>query len=98
MIGQLILVVMAWREMLGENLTAHLDGLNEAVGVGTAREMAGQLGDHVLPHRGLNLAVDALVGDDLDVALSEGDVNEHAGAALGGRDRRADQPSRARYP
>src|SRR4029453_4082654 len=84
MIGQLVLVEMARRKMLGEDLAAHLDGLDETLGARAAREMTGQLRDHVLPYRGLHFAIDALIGDHLGVMLGERDIDEHAGAAFGG--------------
>jgi hypothetical protein len=84
MIGKLVLVGVARREMLREDLAAHLGGYDEALRARAAREMAGELGDHLLPHRGPHLAVDAVIGDDLGEALGERDIDEHAGAPFGG--------------
>src|SRR6188508_1770860 len=68
----------------GGKFAAHLDGLDETLGARAAREMASQLRDHVLPHRRLHFAIDALIGDHLGVAFGERDIDEHAGAAFGG--------------
>ena len=84
MVRQLVLVGMTRREMLGEHLAAHADRGDEALIARAAREMAGELGDDLLPDDRAHLLVDAVVGDHLGVALGEGDVDEHAGAAAGG--------------
>ena len=50
MVRQLVLVGMAGREMLGEHLAAACRSRVMKPSVaGAAREMAGELGDHVLP-------------------------------------------------
>ena len=51
MIGQLVLVGAAWREVLGEDLSASLDGDDQALGAPIVPKMLDQKIDNLDPGR-----------------------------------------------
>ena len=60
-----------------------LDSVDKAFDASPGK-MRGQRIDDLVPGRVRHFAVDAFVSDHLGVVLGEGDVDHHAGAALGG--------------
>ncbi len=83
MIGKLVIVHVAWREMLGENVSASLDRADETFRGGSAPEMTGQFVHDILPGRRRHLAVKPVIGDHLGEVLGEGNIDQHARAAFG---------------
>ena len=73
-------VVRARREMLGQHAAAERDRLDEAVGEPALAGGDDERADGIVPDARLDLAIDTLVGDDLDLALGQRHEDEHARA------------------
>ena len=84
MIGKLVLVVVSWRKLFGQEFSTRSDGIAESFFTRPAAQMIGEVAHDLLPSFHRNLFVDFIVRDHLGEALGERHVDKDARAALGG--------------